>query len=273
MKMVSSAKLHKAQSIITGMVPYEKNLERIASNFLSGDVKSPFAIERTEPKGVAIVAFSSNSALCGSFNSNVIKTFKAVVKNLVAEGIAAENITVYPIGKKIEEEVKKEGLSIGGQVSDLQQLAAKPDYKGISGLARGLMSDFLEKTIDRVIVIYHHFKSAGVQTIVNETYLPIDLSLYKKEGQNLSDKGYYNNYIIEPSVDELVASLIPQVLLQKLYTCLADSYASEHAARTIAMQVATDNADELLQELNVLYNKTRQQAITAELLDIVSGSC
>ncbi len=122
-----------------------------------------------------------------------------------------------------------------------------------------------------MVVIYHHFKSPGVQVVEQFDYLPLDLSAYAREQGDGTD-GFFNDYIVEPSAEAVLEVLMPQVLIQKLYTCSIDSYASEHAARTIAMQVATDNADDLIQELSLLYNKTRQQAITAELLDIVAGT-
>ena len=143
--------------------------------------------------------------------------------------------------------------------------------KEIFALASSIMEQYASGKLSRVYVIYHHFKSSAVQKVERLTYLPLEISSYKKEQKATAD-GWLNNYIVEPSVSQVIESLMPQLLKQKLYTCLADSYASEHAARTIAMQVATDNAEDLIQELTILYNKSRQQAITAELLDIVAGS-
>ena len=331
MMMVSSAKLHKAQNLIGNMVPYQKRLDKIVANFLSGEIsvkdnegrvskndssfESPFVTERPVKK-IAIVAFSSNSSLCGSFNYNIIKEFTSAVleytgaasKSSAAaaalpsagEGplykLKQEDIIVFPIGKKIEEAAKKMGFNIQADIpqesteqpeSLLQTLAATPSYSGIARLARKLMKMYAAGEVDKVLVIYHHFKSTAVQKVERITYLPIDMSEYKREsveagiadenngGGKSGDKkagGYLNNYIVEPSAPELIAALIPQVLSQKLYTALTDSYASEHAARTMAMQVATDNADDLIQELTLQYNKSRQQSITAELLDIIGGT-
>ncbi len=302
MKMVSSAKLHKAQSIILNMLPYQKKLETILSNFMSGEkceIKSPYIIEKTKDgiletsnsapkklnkKKIAIIVFSSNSALCGAFNYNIIKEFTSSVLSF-RDQIESENhdiediIDVYPIGKKIEDAVKKMGFNIAyspileDDILAYQHLAAKPNYFQIYQLAQHLMDEYIKGELDRVILIYHHFKSAGVQTIENKTYLPIDLSDIKENYKaDMSEQAYLHNYIVEPSIPEVLSSLIPQVLVQKLYTALADSFASEHATRTMAMQVATDNADDLISELTILYNKSRQQAITAELLDIVAGS-
>ena len=265
MKMVASAKLHKAQGAIENMLPYQRKLNKILTNFLSADlpVESPFCVERPV-KRVAIVAFSSNSSLCGAFNANVLKMFLQTVGEY--RELGQDNILIYPVGKKIEEAVKKLGFFPQGSY---QKLADKPSYDEAAALAKLLMELFLEKNIDRVELIYHHFKSMGVQELLRERYLPIDLSAVQNDEER---GGVVNDYIIEPSAAQLIADLIPQVLSQKIFTDALDSNASEHAARTLAMQIATDNANELIQELTKQYNKTRQQAITNELLDIVGGS-
>ena len=265
MKMVASAKLHKAQGAIENMLPYQRKLNKILTNFLSADlpVESPFCVERPV-KRVAIVAFSSNSSLCGAFNANVLKMFLQTVGEY--RELGQDNILIYPVGKKIEEAVKKLGFFPQGSY---QKLADKPSYDEAAALAKLLMELFLEKNIDRVELIYHHFKSMGVQELLRERYLPIDLSAVQNDEER---GGVVNDYIIEPSAAQLIADLIPQVLSQKIFTATLDSNASEHAARTLAMQIATDNANELIQELTKQYNKTRQQAITNELLDIVGGS-
>ena len=265
MKMVASAKLHKAQGAIENMLPYQRKLNKILTNFLSADlpVESPFCVERPV-KRVAIVAFSSNSSLCGAFNANVLKMFLQTVGEY--RELGQDNILIYPVGKKIEEAVKKLGFFPQGSY---QKLADKPSYDEAAALAKLLMELFLEKNIDRVELIYHHFKSMGVQELLRERYLPIDLSAVQNDEER---GGVVNDYIIEPSAAQLIADLIPQVLSQKIFTAALDSNASEHAARTLAMQIATDNANELIQELTKQYNKTSQQAITNELLDIVGGS-
>ena len=265
MKMVASAKLHKAQGAIENMLPYQRKLNKILTNFLSADlpVESPFCVERPV-KRVAIVAFSSNSSLCGAFNANVLKMFLQTVGEY--RELGQDNILIYPVGKKIEEAVKKLGFFPQGSY---QKLADKPSYDEAAALAKLLMELFLEKNIDRVELIYHHFKSMGVQELLRERYLPIDLSAVQNDEER---GGVVNDYIIEPSAAQLIADLIPQVLSQKIFTAALDSNASEHAARTLAMQIATDNANELIQELTKQYNKTRQQAITNELLDLVGGS-
>ena len=272
-KMVASAKLHKAQGAIENMLPYERKLNKILTNFLSADlpVESPY-IKAREVKRVAIVAFSSNTSLCGAFNANVIKMLLQTVGEFRTLG--QDNILIFPVGKKVDEAVKR----LGFQPQETSPtLSDKPSYQEASELAHRLMEMYVSGDIDRVELIYHHFKSMGVQILLRETYLPIDLTRVvdeeeKQKEEEVQGGEIANDYIIEPSAEELIANLIPTVLSQKLFTAAVDSNASEHAARTLAMQVATDNANELIQDLTKQYNKSRQQAITNELLDIVGGS-
>ena len=261
MKMVASAKLHKAQGAITNMLPYERSLHRLFTNFLSGgDVQSCYTVAR-EVKRIALVVFSSNSSLCGGFNANVIKHATQWLDEYQALG--KENILLYPVGKKVADALSKMGYAIQG---NFQHLADKPSFAEAAELAQGLMDLFTRGEVDRVELLYNHFKSTASQILTREVYLPMQTSGNTMEGKEDLD------YILEPSREELLATLLPKVLRMKLYTVLLDSNASEHAARTMAMQIATDNADDLLQELTLMYNKTRQQAITNELLDIVGGS-
>ena len=273
MKMVASAKLHKAQGAIENMLPYERKLNKILTNFLSADlpVESPY-IKAREVKRVAIVAFSSNTSLCGAFNANVIKMLLQTVGEFRTLG--QDNILIFPVGKKVDEAVKR----LGFQPQETSPtLSDKPSYQEASELAHRRMEMYVSGEIDRGELIYHHFKSMGVQILLRETYLPIDLTRVvdeeeKQKEEEVQGGEIANDYIIEPSAEELIANLIPTVLSQKLFTAAVDSNASEHAARTLAMQVATDNANELIQDLTKQYNKSRQQAITNELLDIVGGS-
>ena len=273
MKMVASAKLPKAQGAIENMLPYERKLNKILTNFLSADlpVESPY-IKAREVKRVAIVVFSSNTSLCGAFNANVIKMLLQTVGEFRTLG--QDNILIFPVGKKVDEAVKRLGFE---PQETSPTLSDKPSYQEASELAHRLMEMYVSGEIDRVELIYHHFKSMGVQILLRETYLPIDLTRVvdeeeKQKEEEVQGGEIANDYIIEPSAEELIANLIPTVLSQKLFTAAVDSNASEHAARTLAMQVATDNANELIQDLTKQYNKSRQQAITNELLDIVGGS-
>ena len=273
MKMVASAKLHKAQGAIENMLPYQKKLNKILTNFLSADlpIESPYVQER-EVKRVAIVVFSSNTSLCGAFNANVIKMMMQTIGEFRTLG--QDNILIFPVGKKVDEAAKRMGFK-PQEVSPT--LSDKPTYQEVAELAHRLMDLYVAGEVDRVEIIYHHFKSMGVQILLRETYLPINLTNVVSEEdreneEEVQENEIANDYIIEPNAEELIASLIPTVLSQKIFTAAVDSNASEHAARTLAMQVATDNANELIQDLTKQYNKSRQQAITNELLDIVGGS-
>lgn len=261
MKMVASAKLHKAQAAITRMLPYEQRISRLLANFLSGSeqVVSPFTVQRKVQR-IALIVFSSNSSLCGGFNANVIKHAQQWLEKQAR--LPQEDILLYPVGRKVWEALTKQGYQVQG---DFQHMADKPTFSEAAALAQSLMEMYQKGEVDRVELLYNHFKSTSTQVLTNEVYLPIPLP---SQEETSSD----TDYILEPSREELLAMLLPKVLRLKLYTVLLDSNASEHAARTLAMQIATDNADDLLQELTLMYNKTRQQAITNELLDIVGGS-
>lgn len=273
MKMVASAKLHKAQGRIGNMLPYQRKLNEILTNFLSTDAtfESPYTEVRPVEK-VAIVAYSSNTSLCGAFNSNVVKMLEKTLEGY--KSLGKENILIYPVGRKVEDAVKKMGFVPQGS---FQEMADKPSYVQAYELAGQLMKDFLEKRVDKVELIYHHFKSIGVQKLTRDEYLPINLEKVAEEAKEAVEaehvaRKFQNDYIVEPSTAELIAALLPKVLSQKVFTVLLDSNASEHAARMLAMQTATDNANELIQDLTKQYNKSRQQAITNELLDIIGGS-
>ena len=268
MKMVASAKLHKAQGRIENMLPYQQKLNAILTNFLGTDttVESPYTAVRQVAR-VAVVAFSSNTSLCGAYNMNVVKLLEEVLEEY--RSLGKDNIAIYPVGKKIEEAVRRMGYEPRGSY---QQMADKPSYEEARGLAVELMDSFVTGQVDRIVLVYHHFKSAGTQVLLKENYLPIDLQQTVSPGETSSTTAYLSDYIVEPAVDSLMAELLPMVLCQKIYTVLLDSSASEHAARMMAMQTATDNANDLIQDLTKQYNKGRQQAITNELLDIIGGS-
>lgn len=262
MKMVSSAKLRRAQKNIENFYPYNQSVMRILNNFLSAEteITSVFAEER-EVNRVAIVAFSSNGSLNGAFNSNVAKRMNSVYNEY--KHLGKENILIFPIGKKIHKATVK--LDIAPQ-GNFEELADKPNFKQMQELADTIMDLYLSKQVDKVVLIYHHFKSRSSQELVDETLIPIELNSAE------STEKVKHNYIIEPDANAIIQGLVPKVIRLRLYTALLDSAASEHAARVMAMQIATDNADDILQELSLQYNKSRQQAITNELLDIIGGS-
>lgn len=268
MKMVASSKLHKAQEAIENMLPYERRLYHMLINFLQTEisVESPFIVKR-DMKKVAIVVFASNSSLCGGFNANVIRHLTEMISQYAAQ-VGQDNILVYPVGRKVADAVRKMGIVPEG---DYQHMSGKPNFQEASELASVLMARFLSGEIQQVELLYNHFKSTATQILTRETYLPIDLTK-TKEMADAGNNEIQSDYIVEPSAEAVVGELLPKVLRMKMYTVLLDSVAAEHAARTMAMQIATDNANDLIQELTLLYNKSRQQAITNELLDIVGGT-
>lgn len=266
MKMVASSKLHRAQQAIERMRPYERQLNSIMSTFVTSmesDVQTPYAASR-EVKHVAIILYTSNTSLCGAFNLNVIKAFNKLVEDYRKSG--AEIVKVYPFGKKAYDAVRKLGFN---DVADYSALLDHPAYDKAAAVAAEVMQLFEDKVIDHADLLYHHFKSAGTQILTTETFLPV--SIEKDEADDSKDTAANFDFIVEPSKEAIVTQLIPKALHLKVFAAMLDSLASEQAARVVAMQVATDNADELLRELNLTYNKTRQQAITNELLDIVGG--
>ncbi|MDH8702221.1 F-type H+-transporting ATPase subunit gamma [Dysgonomonadaceae bacterium PH5-43] len=265
MKMVASAKLRKAQYQIERFLPYQGKLNEILSSFLSSttDFDSNLAEER-EVNRLAIVVVSSNSSLCGAFNANVIKLLNDTLNKY--KGLSCENIEIYAIGKKVEDYVNKLTLPFvvkGGYID----LMDKPNFDEAKQIANELVERFSKSEIDRVELIYNHFKSNAVQIPTDEQYLPIDLTI---QTNNVTPVNA--DYIVEPDKETVLHSLIPKSLYSKLYAVILDSAAAEHAARVMAMQIATDNADDLLEELTIQFNKQRQQAITNELLDILGGS-
>lgn len=298
MKMVASSKLHHAQVAIENMLPYEGMLEHILKAFLvsTPDTNTPYNEERPV-KRVALLVFSSNSSLCGGFNANIIKMLQNTVSEYLAQGVSKDNIIVYPIGRKVAEKVAKMGLKSAGS---FLELADKPNSEECQRIAVEIEKLWLDDEIDKVEMIYHHFKSAGSQILTRKTYLPIDLETelnldkerdltsnvatkkaqeYLKQhgkdthsGEKEEVKPLNDDFIVEPDLKTVLTSLVPKLLHLMVYTALLDSNASEHAARMVAMQTATDNADELLRGLKLQYNKSRQAAITSELLDIVGGT-
>ena len=297
MKMVASSKLHHAQVAIQNMLPYEELLEHILKSLLAAEAEAQTVYDQERPvKRAALVVFSSNSSLCGGFNANTIKLMTQVV-NDYAESIGRDNVEIYPIGRKVFEKARKMGLNVQGEYS---ALADHPNVQQCIEIAMELGGKFRRGEIDKVELIYHHFKSAGSQVLTRKTFLPIDIeselqadherdltsNIATKQSQEyLKQRGekensreqeevkpLNDNFIVEPDMNTVLSQLMPKLAHLTLYTALLDSNASEHAARMVAMQTATDNADELLRELNLQYNKSRQQAITSELLDIVGGS-
>lgn len=263
MKMVASAKLHKAQGAIESMLPYDRQLHKIMVSLLSGDTKvtTPLCQPHDKVKRVAVVAIASNSSLCGGYNGNVVRNTTAVLKEYGKE--IGEAIDCYVIGRKLDQSLGK--LKGFNHIKDYVEKGDNPTFATAQDLASRLMKDYIDGKIDRVELVYMHFKNTASQIPTREIFLPVPL-------QKASDETSASGYIIEPTPTEVLNQLIPDALCMKIFTVMLDAQAAEHAARTVAMQTATDNANELLDELKIQYNKGRQAAITAELLDIVGGS-
>ena len=270
MKMVASSKLHHAQVMIENMLPYENMLESILKTFLAADVDARGIItEEREVKKVALLVFSSNSSMCGGFNSNVIKRMTQLVEKYRKEGVEVE---VYPIGRKVYEKTSKLGYPICG---NFNALADKPNAFKSAGSQILTVKRLYPIDIEEAMN-YDHTRDLKSQYVTEDAaeYLEKQGGHHALHGTSSNSKPMQlnDNFIVEPDMETILSTLIPRYVNLMIYTALLDSNASEHAARMVAMQTATDNADELLRILNLQYNKGRQQAITSELLDIVGGS-
>ena len=273
MKLVASAKLRKAQQTIEGMRPYERKLQGMLDHLVASGAKVSGEYTRIPAAGVdapgqriALVAFASTSSLCGAFNANAVRL---VLETIRSYGDA--DVSVYSIGRKMADAMRKVGKP---SPADYQTLADKPTYAPAAELAGKLMEDFRAGRLDSIDLVYNHFVSSGRQVPVRETFLPMTSITSSGNPSVISSESAEPefDYILEPSASALLADLLPKSLRLKFYTALLDSNASEHAARTVAMQTATDNGEDLLQELTLQYNKSRQQTITSEILDRAGGS-
>ena len=319
MKMVASAKLQKAQMAIQNMLPYERRLYSMLVDLMGAvNMSAPASEEgsarlvslsnqpdHTESEGayslmaqrqvrkVAIVTFASNSSLCGAFNSNAIREATAVINEYRASGLGDADITVYSVGRKMAEAMRKLGFP---SPADFTKMSDSPSYDAASALAQELFDGFVSGRFDKVELVYNHYKSTSSQPTTRQTYLPLSLAdatadiqvgkITDSASETDTNKGAEpvgapvvrqgspttEDLIVEPSKEELIATLLPKVVRLRVFTTLLDSTAAEHAARTVAMQLATDNGNDLLQELTLEYNKGRQQKITSEILDLVGGS-
>lgn len=319
MKMVASAKLHKAQQAIGNMLPYEKRLHSMLIDLMCAvNMSAPASEEgsarlvslsnrhdlagmdgayslmaQREVRKVAIVAFASNSSLCGAFNSNVIREATAVINEYRASGLRDSDIVVYSVGRKMAEAMRKLGFP---SPADFTKMSDSPSYEAASALAQELLDGFVSGRFDKVELVYNHYKSTSSQPTTRQTYLPLSLAdatadlqagkITDSASESDTNRGAEpvgapvvrqgspttEDLIVEPSKEELIATLLPKVVRLRVFTTLLDSTAAEHAARTVAMQLATDSGNDLLQELTLEYNKGRQQKITSEILDLVGGS-
>ncbi|MDI9256142.1 MULTISPECIES: ATP synthase F1 subunit gamma [Flavobacterium] len=257
MKMVSAAKLKKAQDAITAMRPYAEKLTELlqsVSATLDGDAGGQYTAQR-EVNKVLIVAITSNRGLCGAFNTNVIKQVKTV-----AESYAGKQVDVFAIGKKGNDVLRK-SYSVVANRSDVFDTLT---FDNVAEVANLLTDKFVSGEYDKIEIIYNQFKNAATQVVQTEQFLP--LAPMESEAASAGD------YIFEPSKEEIVLTLIPKSLKTQLYKSVRDSFAAEHGARMTAMHKATDNATDLRNQLKLTYNKARQAAITGEILEIVGGA-
>lgn len=333
MKMVAAAKLQKAQMAIQNMLPYERRLYSMLVDLMGamnisaaasedGSVRGSGSAERgfdksgdrlslsnrhdlagmdgayslmaqREVRKVAIVAFASNSSLCGAFNSNAIREATAVINEYRASGLRDSDIVVYSVGRKMAEAMRKLGFP---SPADFTKMSDSPSYEAASALAQELLDGFVSGRFDKVELVYNHYKSTSSQPTTRQTYLPLSLAdatadiqvgkITDSASESDTNRGAEpvgapvvrqsspttEDLIVEPSKEALIATLLPKVIRLRIFTTLLDSAAAEHAARTVAMQLATDNGNDLLQELTLEYNKGRQQKITSEILDLVGAS-
>ena len=260
MKMVSAAKLKKAQDAITAMRPYADKLTELlqsVSASLEGESGSVFA-EQRDVKNVLVVSITSNRGLCGAFNTNVIKESS----RLANETYADKNVSFMTIGKKGHDILSKKFYVIHNNNGVFDDLT----FENVSEITQRLMEIYTEGTYDKIVLVYNHFRNAATQIVKTENFLPIQPLVQEQATSSAAD------YIFEPSKVEIVETLIPKSLKTQLYKAIRDSFASEHGARMTAMHKATDNAADLKSELTLTYNKARQAAITNEILEIVGGA-
>jgi F-type H+-transporting ATPase subunit gamma len=262
MKMVSAAKLKRAQDAIVQMRPYAQKLQEILSN-LSATLdlsENPYSEDRGNNK-VLVVAVSSNRGLCGGFNNNVIKRINALV-----QAYGEQYVTILPIGKKVKDAFKNGSLLNKNTdlPANLEEIYANITFEDVAQIADALMASFKNGQYDKIIVVYNQFVNAASQTVQAEQILPIVPSEEAKESGA--------DYIFEPSKQEIVEDIIPKTIRIQLFKAILDSWASEHGARMTAMHKATDNAGAMKRSLTLEYNKARQAAITAEILEIVGGA-
>ncbi len=271
MKMVSASKLRKSQSAITSLRPYASKLKEIMQDLSSSLLTSSESVyakkhkDNAEDEKILIIPVASNKGLCGIFNGNIIRETIRFVNDECRIQLEKGNVDILCISKKVEEALKfKKITTIGNENSLLDNLS----YDNILPFAERLMSDFSNEKYDRIIFIYNQFKNAGNQIMVHEQFLPIVSEESNDDNHSTSEI----EYIFQPSKEEILNSLIPKSLKLQVYKILLDSFTSEHGARMVSMTKATDNASELLKELNRSYNKARQSTITNEIIEIVSGA-
>lgn len=264
MKMVSAAKLRRAQDAITQMAPYSLKLREMLSNIVSSaasDMNLPLAEERTV-ENVLLIPITSDRGLCGAYNANVIKLTRSTIEEKFAAQYSKGNVHILPLGKKGYDFFVKNNFKV---IDNYWTIFQNLNFDNVREAAAYAQQAFLEKKYDHIEIVYSQFRNAAVQNFVSEPYLPIP-KVIKAEGESNSD------FIYEPSMETLVTELMPKILNTQVYKAILDANASEHGARMTAMDKASENANELLRSLKISYNRARQAAITTELTEIVSGA-
>jgi F-type H+-transporting ATPase subunit gamma len=257
MKMVSAAKLRKAQDTVTGFKPYSEKLTHILADVSGSDAQIKYANKR-DIKNVLIVVVSSNKGLCGAFNANVAKKAISLAENEYSQ----YKVSFATIGKKAGEYLEYNGYNV---IAKYNEVFDNLTFDEVIPIAQGFMDSFVEEKFDRIDIVYNSFKNAATQIVMTEQYLPVNTDV---DGNTKSQ----NDYIFEPNKEEILENIIPLALKTQVYKAVIDSFAAEHGARMTAMHKATDNAGELLDDLTLTYNKARQAAITNEILEIVGGA-
>ena len=262
--MVSAAKLRRAQIAIQKLRPFSNKLNEILTHITTEDSgNNPLAEVRPVNK-VIIILIASNKGLCGGFNNSVIKEGEALLRNQYADLHKGGNVEFIGIGKRVSDYLRSRKYPVLGFYDDF---TVNTSFEEVAALATDLMDKFIRKEVDKVVVVYNEFKNAATQLLVNEQYLPLmSMDVHEETSSQSTD------YIFEPKKEELYEMLIPKTMHTKLYKAVLDSVASEHGARMTAMHKATENANELIKQLNLTYNKVRQSSITNEIIEIVSGS-
>lgn len=265
MKLVSAAKLRRAQSSIQFLRPYSEKLNEILGDLsgASASMDEMPLFEKRNPEKVVLIVITSNKGLCGAFNANIVKAVNRHVEDNYSAQHAAGNVKLICIGKKGNEQLNKTFPVIQYN----EQLLDNPDFNEIAKMGDFLSQGFLKKEIDKVDIIYNQFLNAATQRVTIENFLPI-ANLSTEDAKPVAN----TDYIIEPSPQEVLEELVPKIMKTQLYKTLCDSIASEHGARMISMTKATDNATEILRDLRLKYNNARQSSITNELIEIVSGA-
>jgi len=263
MKMVAAAKLRKAQNAITQMRPYADKLHEILEHVMSSaeNFEDNVYTQERNPEKILIVIIASNKGLCGAFNANAVKKAVELVENDYAELYRQGKVDIYTVGKTINDMLRTKHIEVAESHSEIYN---DLNFKTVSELAEKIMKQFADKAYDKVHIVYNKFKNAAVQIPQAEQLLPIKLAE--------NEEGFEGDYIYEPDKDQIVEQLIPYALKIQFYKAVLDSYAAEHGARMTAMHKATDNANELVKDLKLTYNKARQAAITNEILEIVGGA-